>query len=236
MTSQVNPTVPDASTRTELDDRRALEAELWRIHTILAPHWLHALRGSLNAMSLNLVLLGSGPGGQPRPAQDPSWQAIRTQLKELDAGLTRLLDRGAFETESERAELVSSVTAARALLEPFTKKRQVSFQSHVAEFGVWVAMRPQLFHGVLVVLLHGLASTLQPKGALTLEAEAAGGVVRLDIAAPPGPEPQASELLSDVVPLIERVLQRAGGSLTCNQTADGDTWRIALNAAPRELS
>jgi len=234
MPLDANPSVEAASAE-RVADERLLDAALWRIYMELAPHWLHALRGSLNAISLNLVLLGASPSGTVRPPGDPAWHNVKAQVRELDAGLTRLLDRGSLES-GERAEIVSIVNGVGALFEPFARKHQVALEVGIAEPGAWAAIGPAMLHGIVILVAHRFLKALAPRSTLAMRVRLSSSRIELDVEGTP-PTPSAPAESDGTVLLAGRLLRASGGDLTLAATPDAETWRVILKpAAPRTVS
>jgi signal transduction histidine kinase len=137
-------------------DTALLERALWRSHSRLAPHWLHALRGMLNAISLNAMLVGNALARLPATDdQRRSARAIQEQVKGLDRGLNRLLDpelEGSIDDDGTRVNLGAVLAEVAELLRPAAKKKGVSVVVTAPDAGAWVSAPRVLVHQVVTAL------------------------------------------------------------------------------------
>lgn len=144
-----------------------LDAALWRAHRALAGHWLHALRGSLNGLSLNLMLMKSGAA---QKSEDKSSTALRGQMRDLTDGLTTLLDQNAFEdSPSARADVVSILGLACRLVEPLARRQQVTVRFDPASPMALTSVEAHVLHGTIVPLLVDLLLTVPPRSTIHLD-------------------------------------------------------------------
>jgi signal transduction histidine kinase len=199
--------VPDASTL----DARWMEAAAWRLHRVLARHWLHALRGSLNAMSLNIVLLGGDghavPGGEKAP------QALRAYVRELDTGLTRFLDQSWLDEAPEGTADASAILASvRTLLEPLAKRVQVRIETTCPDPGPTVALDARTVHTVLTLLLADAIDRSPSKTTLTVSVRQDFGSARVEWSRVDA-APRAGYVDAEVVAAALRVVRRGGGEV-----------------------
>jgi signal transduction histidine kinase len=202
--------VPDETTF----DTRWLEAASWRLHRVLARHWLHALRGSLNAMSLNIVLLGGD--GRAMAGGDKAPQALRTYVRELDTGLTRFLDQSWLDESPEGSGDASAVlTDVRTILEPLAKRMQVRVETTCPDPGPTVALDARTVHIVLTLLLADALDRAPSKSTVTASIYQGQGSVRVEWSRPDAP-PKVGLVEADVVAAAARVVARCGGTLDAN--------------------
>jgi hypothetical protein len=198
-------------------DALALDAALWRASRHLAAPWLHALRGYLNVLSLNLVLLRETT---PDREGDPPANAMRRQLRELETALTRLFDSATDDAAGGRCDVVSIVTDIRDLVDPLAKRRRVSVElsasvrSPIADIEGHV-LRSVLFPAVVDLLLHAPACS----PVTLVVADDPGGALRIDVGSGDGaPWPEADEAFRDAA---TRAIQSLGGSVQWTLRAPG---------------
>jgi signal transduction histidine kinase len=213
-------------------DAALLDAAVQRTSRALAGHWLHGLRGSLNAISLNLVLLRSHTADLP--AHERTLQALRGQVRELDTALTRLLDRSWLDdTQQQRTELAPLVASLCALVEPLARRRLISVDCRCPEPSPAMAVDPVAIHGVLFVLAADAIEQLPARTAFTLEVETSTprGLVRIDLSAPEVPaaiEARDAALFG----AAQRILGRLGGEVRRPEPGGTGLLRIHVPAVP----
>jgi hypothetical protein len=191
-------------------DALALDAALGRAYHELAGHWLHAFRGSLNGLSLNLLVLTST---HSEAASRLAASSMRTQLRELDVALSHGLDHSVVNDASDgQCELVPLLERVRALVDPLAHSRHavVELVSTVrrsrCQADAWV------LHAVLVPTLVDILAGAHKGSALTLLVEDdPSGDLRLDVT----PADAAPGTLFDagLRAAARRALQSLGGDV-----------------------
>jgi signal transduction histidine kinase len=217
----------------EVLDGVLLDAALWRAHRLLARHWLHALRGPLNAMSLSLVLLKPGvtDGGER------SVQGVRGQIRELDAGLARLLDHSWLdESPQGRTDVAAILAHLSALLEPLARRRQAHLEIAWPDALPTAEMDARALHGMLLVLLTDAVERSDAQSVVRLTAGPEPGErLRIDIDAPVrGGRP--SLLPEGTFAALQRIGARAGAALDTEGEEAGGRLCLTVPASQPDYS
>jgi hypothetical protein len=173
-----------------MPDAPALDAALCRAYHHLSGYWLHAFRGLLNGISLNLLVLGNAAAGAPG---DLAAASVKKQLKELDSSLTCCLDHSALdETTGGLCDVLSLVERVQSFVEPLARSRRTAVELSSAVTSPFCSADARILHAVLVPTLVNVllcapeGSALRivlkddPSGALNIE-------VRPDAGADAGP-------------------------------------------------
>jgi hypothetical protein len=176
----VDLAAPDSAHAAALDNA-VLDAALWRTHRVLARHWLHAMRGSLNALSLKLVLL---TGSDPDKGASDAGRTLRGHLRELDAALTSFLDYSWLdEAPAGRAGIDAVTSSVSSLVEPLARRRQTSLDVTGPE-PAWLAVDPGVAHAMVLVLATEAIDSVEPRRAVQLAVHVAEGRARLSFTWP----------------------------------------------------
>jgi len=183
--AQVLVTDPPVRPPATIPDALELDAALCRAYHHLSGHWLHAFRGLLNGVSLNLLVLGNAAAGPPG---DLAAASARKQLKELDSSLTCCLDHGALdETAGGLCDVLSLVERIQSFVEPLARSRRIAVELSSAVTNPFCRADARILHAVLVptlvnVLLYAPESSAlrivledDPSGALNIEVRADAG-------------------------------------------------------------
>ncbi len=194
-----------------LDDL-VIDGACWRAYRQVVGHWLHSLRGSLNAMSLSLSLVeaqasGAAGAGGTLP------QALRRQLGELSAGLTRLLDHTAEdEAPPGRCDVVAIADAVCGLVKPLADHLRVGIERPAATDLIPAGIDATTLRAVLLHALVDAVTRSEAGSAVSLRVEALQqDHVRVDVGieADIGPVSSTPAFLE----ASARVLRRHGGEL-----------------------
>ena len=144
-------TAPPFRPPATLSDEPALDAALCRAYHQLSGYWLHAFRGLLNGISLNLLVLGNAADGAPGSLTAAS---VKKQLKELDSALTCCLDLSALdETTDGLCDVLSLLERARSFVEPLARSRRIAVELSGAVSSPFCSADPRVLHAVLVPTL-----------------------------------------------------------------------------------
>jgi hypothetical protein len=202
----------DVRAESESTDSLVLEGVLWRAYRRLFPHWLHAVRGSLNAMSLNLAVLQvRTASAERRPIE-----SIRAQIRDLAALLNTLLD-GGFDHDrtAGTCQVVKEVTVLQALVAPLASHRQVMMclQTPGADAEVLARVDASILHAVLLPALVDAVDSMPGSSVLTLQVSPpVEQQIRVTIETGTAVRPEATGLvLADVA---ARALRRWNGGFT----------------------
>jgi signal transduction histidine kinase len=229
MTAKTTPTAEPLLLGPAAADEMLLDAALWRLYRKLARHWLHALRGSLNAMSLNIVLLQTRAGAKgDGETEERTWQGLRAQVRDLDAALTRLLDHSVLEEAvTGRTDVASVLSGTSALLDPLARRKQVTLDVRCPEPGPLSRIDAATLHGVLVILLASCIEGLPARGSI--------GVVvtkepteRIRMAISTAMALESEWLEPTLVESVRRTLQRHGGDLLRSSSTEGERLTLLL--------
>lgn len=158
----------------------------------LASGLAHEIRNPLNAIGLNLQIIGEDvddpqPGSQERIRSLSS--LLRSQVDQLNTTLTRFLTfalpRG---PKAEPFDLRALVREARELLEPEFQSREVQGEEDMPR-PVWVRGEPAAFHEVVVnILLNALKAMEEQPGErrlrVALDIDEDGGFLTIDDTGP----------------------------------------------------
>jgi hypothetical protein len=224
-------TANSAPPRSEFDqaalDAVLIDAAQWRLHRKLARHWLHGFRGSLNAMSLNIVLLENA-AAQPGSTNERTWQTFRSQLRELDSGLTRLLEDAALDDAMpDHTNVGAALSGAAALIEPLLKRRQVRVETHGTEAAALAQIEGAILHAVLLAVIGDVIDRVAAGSTMRLEVdEISSDRLRIDLAYGRMAADNAPD--SPVLEAARRLLERHGGQIDSTQAGDVATVRLQL--------
>jgi signal transduction histidine kinase len=208
-------------------DAAVLQAAALGAYRHLAGHWLHALRGTLNATSLNLVVLSSS--ARPSDAAPRAWETLRGQVRELDRALTQLLDvEWLEESPAGRSELAAVVSHALALVEPLSRRRQLRVDNRLPLPGPWVGMDAALLFSIIFFLMTDAAAHL-PTGSplVVVLTPAPSGALHVHLAAARG-EGGAEGRHPAALAATRRLLERAGGGLDRDVAPEPDMVTLTL--------
>jgi len=219
---------PRYDVQAALDDL-VIDGACWRAYREVAGHWLHSLRGSLNAMSLSLSLLEAQVSGAAGAGGTPP-QALRRQLGELSAGLTRLLDLGAEdEAPPGRCDAVSIADAVCTLVQPLASRLRVGLERPAATDPVPTEIDGATLRAVLLHALVDAVKRSEAGSAVSLRVEALQpDVVKVDVRMEAG-----LGLVSSTPEFLEassRVLRRHGGELR-RSSSESPAYSVVLRRA-----
>jgi hypothetical protein len=168
-----------------IPDALELDAALCRAYHHLSGHWLHAFRGLLNGVSLNLLVLGNAAAGPPG---DLAAASAKKQLKELDSSLTCCLDHSALdEATGGLCDVLSLVERVQSFVGPLARSRRIAVELSGAVTSPFCHADARTLHAVLVPTLVELllsapeGSALRivlkddPSGALNIEVQPDAG-------------------------------------------------------------
>jgi hypothetical protein len=207
-----------------------IDGACWRAYREVAGHWLHWLRGPLNAMSLSLSLVEAQASGAAGAGGTPT-QALRRQLGELSAGLTRLLDYTAEdEAPPGRCDVVAIAGAVCGLVKPLADHLRVGFERPAATDLIPAEIDATTLRAVLLHVLVDAVKRSEAGSAVSLRVEALRpDVVRVDvrIEADIGPVPSTPGFLD----ASARVLRRHGGELR-RASSGSPAYSVVLPRAP----
>ena len=197
----------------EVDDL-VIDGAFWRAFREIAGPWLHSLRGSLNAMSLNLSLVEARAPGAGEAGDTPA-RAARRQIGELSAGLTRVLGHvSGGEVLPDRCDVAAVADGACALVEPLADHLQVLIERRGSTEPVPAGIDAATVQAVLVSTLVDAVRRSDPRSAVSLCIEATQhDVVTIDVHVDAGSRP--GSLPPGFLEASARVLRRHGGELRC---------------------
>ena len=228
MSSPLPSPEPRRQLQAALDDV-VIDGACWRAYREVAGHWLHSLRGSLNAMSLSLSLAeaqasgAAGAGGTPLPA-------LRRQLGELSAGLTRLLDHTAEDDAPPgRCDVVAIADAVCGLVKPLADHLRVGIERPTGTVQIPAEIDATTLRAVLLPALVDAVRRSKSGSAVSLRVDALQqDVVRVDvrIEADIGPVSSAPDFLE----ASTRALRRHGGELR-GATSESPAYSVVLRRA-----
>jgi signal transduction histidine kinase len=212
-------------------DAALLEAAALRAYRRLSSHWLHALRGTLNATSLNLVLLNSSGVG-PVDGGKRALDTLRNQVRELDKALTQLLDlEWLEEAPAGRAELAVVLSRAWAMVDPCARRKQIHIDSGVPVPGPWVGMDPAVLYTVFLFLMTDTVTYLAPRTPLAVWlTPSSSGKLEVSLTAPRengGVETREAAAFD----ATRRLIQRHGGDLRRDLAPERELVTLILPAA-----
>ena len=219
---------PRLDLQAALDDL-VIDGACWRAYGAVAGHWLHSLRGSLNAMSLSLSLLEAQASGAAGAGGTPP-QALRQQLGELSASLTRLLDHIAEdEAPPGRCDVVAIADAVCGLVKPLADRLRVGIERPAETDLIPAEIDAATLRAMLLHALVDAVKRSEAGSAVSLRIEALQpDAVRVDVGveADIGPVSFTPGFLE----ASARVLRRHGGELH-RASSDSPAYSVVLRRA-----
>jgi len=220
---QARLTAPRIRPPATLSDEPALDAALFRAYHHLSGYWLHAFRGLLNGISLNLLVLGNATAGAPR---DLLAASVKTQLKELDSALTCWLDLSALdETSDGLCDVLSLLEHARSFVEPLARSRRIAVELSSAVSRPFCNADPRVLFAVLVPTLVNVLLHASEGSALRIVLEDdTSGILSVEVRPDAGADAGAADLgFRDAA---RRALRIRGGDI--RDLPDGGTTGLRL--------
>lgn len=216
-----------------LDDL-VIDGACWRAYREVSGHWLHSLRGPLNAMSLSLSLVEAQASGVAGAAGGPL-QALRRQLGELSAGLTRLLGQTADdEAPPGRCDAVAIADGVCGLVKPLADSLRVGIERPAVTDLIPAEIDAATLRSVLLHALVDAVGRSEAGSAVSLRVEPVQpDVVRIDVCI----EADTGRVSSTPAFLeaLSRVLRRHGGEFR-GASGESSAYSVVLPRASKSFT